>query len=62
MGGAVAVIALTGESGTAIPDVDGVILTEPAVWGRPTMGLLPTLALWVCCRLMPGPTLSGRGL
>ena len=62
MGGAVAVIAMTGESGTPLPDVDGVILTAPAVWGRPTMGLLPTLALWAGVRLMPGLTLSGRGL
>jgi acylglycerol lipase len=62
MGGAVAVIALTGESGTPVPDVDGVILTAPAVWGRPTMDLLPRLALWVGVRLMPGLTLTGRGL
>ena len=34
MGGAVAVVAMTGESGTPVPDVDGVILTAPAVWGR----------------------------
>jgi len=46
MGGAVAVVALTGGSGTQIPDVNGVILTAPAVWGRPTMDLLPRLALW----------------
>jgi acylglycerol lipase len=45
-----------------VPDVDGVILTAPAVWGRPTMGLLPRLALWAGARLMPGLTLSGRGL
>ena len=62
MGGAVAVIALTGESGTPVPDVDGVILTAPAVWGRPTMGLLPRLTLWAGVRLMPGLALSGRGL
>jgi alpha-beta hydrolase superfamily lysophospholipase len=62
MGGAVAVIALTGESGTPVPEVDGVILTAPAVWGRATMGLLPNLALWASVRLMPGVTLSGRGL
>jgi acylglycerol lipase len=62
MGGAVAVIAMTGESGTPVPDVDGVVLTAPAVWGRPTMGLLPTFALWAGVRLMPGLTLSGRGL
>jgi acylglycerol lipase len=62
MGGAVAVVAMTEESGTPVPDVDGVILTAPAVWGRPTMGLLPRLALWACVRLMPRLTLSGRGL
>jgi acylglycerol lipase len=62
MGGAVAVVAMTGESGTPMPDVDGVILTAPAVWGRSTMGLLPRVALWAGVRLMPGLTLTGRGL
>jgi alpha-beta hydrolase superfamily lysophospholipase len=62
MGGAVAVVAMTGESGTPVPDVDGVILTAPAVWGRATMGVLPRLALWAGVRLMPGLTLTGPGL
>ena len=62
MGGAVAVVALTGESGTPAPDVDGVVLTAPAVWGRSTMALLPRLALWAGVRLMPQLTLTGRGL
>jgi acylglycerol lipase len=62
MGGAVAIVAMTGESGTAIPDVDGVILAAPAVWGRSTMDLLPRVALWAGVRLMPGLTLTGRGL
>jgi alpha-beta hydrolase superfamily lysophospholipase len=62
MGGAVAVVAMTGEGGTPAPDVDGVILTAPAVWGRATMGLLPRLALWAGVRLLPGLTLTGRGL
>ena len=62
MGGAVAVVAMTGESGTPVPDVDGVILTAPAVWGRATMDLLPRLALWGGVRLMPGLTVTGRGL
>jgi len=62
MGGAVVVIAMTGESGTPVPDVDGIILTAPAVWGRATMGLLPRLALWAGVRLTPGLTLSGRGI
>jgi acylglycerol lipase len=62
MGGAVAAVAITGESGTPVPDVDGVILTAPAVWGRAEMDLLPRLALWAGVRLMPDLTLSGRGL
>ncbi len=62
MGGAVAVVAMTGASGTPIPDVDGVILSAPAVWGRPTMGLIPRLALAVAVRLAPGLTLTGQGL
>ena len=62
MGGAVAVVAMTGESGIPIPDVDGVILVAPAVWGRSTMDLLPRVALWAGVRLMPGLTLTGRGL
>src|SRR5205823_9587104 len=62
MGGAVAVVAMTRESGTSVPDVDGVILTAPEVWGRATMDLLPRLALWAGVRLMPGITVTGRGL
>ena len=62
MGGAVAIVAMTGESGTPIPDVDGVILAAPAVWGRPTMEFLPRVALWVGVRVAPGLTLTGRGL
>jgi alpha-beta hydrolase superfamily lysophospholipase len=62
MGGAVAVVAMTGESGAPVPDVDGAILTAPAVWGRSTMDLVPRVALWVGVRLVPGSTLTGRGL
>jgi acylglycerol lipase len=62
MGAAVAIVAMTGESGTPIPDVDGVILVAPAVWDRSTMDLLPRAALWLGVRLMPGLTLTGRGL
>lgn len=62
MGGAVAVVVMTGESGTPIPDIDGLILAAPAVWGRSTMDLLPRVALWAGVRLMPGLTLTGRGL
>jgi acylglycerol lipase len=62
MGGAVAVVAMTGEAGTAVPDVDGVIMTAPAVWGRATMGLLPRVALWVAVRVAPSLKLTGQSL
>jgi alpha-beta hydrolase superfamily lysophospholipase len=62
MGGSVAVVAMTGESGTPIPDVDGVILPAPAVWGRSTMDLVPRMALFIAVRLAPGLTLTGQSL
>ncbi len=62
MGGAVAIVAITGAEATPIPDVDGVILAAPAVWGRATMDFLPRAALWVAVRLAPGLELTGRGL
>jgi acylglycerol lipase len=62
MGGAVAIDAATGAEGLPPADVDGVILSAPAVWGRETMDLLPRLALWTGVRLFPETTLSGRGL
>jgi alpha-beta hydrolase superfamily lysophospholipase len=62
MGAAVAIVAETGESGTPAPDVDGVILSAPAVWGRQTMDLLPRLALWAGVRLFPSMRLTGEQL
>ncbi len=62
MGGAVAVLAMTGAGGLPIPAVNGVILVAPAVWGRATMGLAPRLALAIAVRLVPSLTLTGRGL
>jgi acylglycerol lipase len=57
MGSAVAVLAATGGVGP-----DGVILSAPAVWGRPTMDLLPRLALFAGVRLFPDMVLTGRDL
>jgi alpha-beta hydrolase superfamily lysophospholipase len=62
MGAAVAIVAETGESGTPVPDVDGVILSAPAVWGRQTMDLVPRLALWAGVRLFPDMRLTGSQL
>ena len=62
MGGAIAIVAMTSESRTSVPDVDGVVLTAPAVWGRATMEMLPRIALWFGVRLAPALTVTGRGL
>jgi acylglycerol lipase len=62
MGGAVAIVAMTGAAGLPVPDVDGVILVAPAVWARTTMGVLPRLALWIAVRVAPGLELTGRRL
>ncbi len=62
MGAAVAIVAETGESGTPKPDVDGVILGAPAVWGRETMNLPERVGLWAMVRLFPGVTFSGSQL
>jgi acylglycerol lipase len=59
MGGAVATVTLTGRNA---PDVDGVILSAPAVWGRSTMPWYQTAALWLTAHTVPGMTLTGQGL
>jgi alpha-beta hydrolase superfamily lysophospholipase len=62
MGGAVAITAVTGIAGAPRPDVDGIILAAPAVWGRETMNPFERAALWTAYEVMPGMTLTGRGL
>jgi alpha-beta hydrolase superfamily lysophospholipase len=62
MGGAVAVVAVTGAAGAPKPDIDGIILSAPAVWGRETMTVVERVALWTGYQLFPGMTLTGRGL
>jgi len=62
MGAAVAIVAMTGETATPRPDADGLILVAPAVWGRQTMNAFERGALAVGMRLMPGVTVSGRGI
>jgi len=59
MGGAVAMLAMTGER---TPPADGVILAAPAVWGRLTMPWYQRLALWIGAHTVPAMTVTGRGL
>ncbi|AGA33037.1 Lysophospholipase [Thioalkalivibrio nitratireducens DSM 14787] len=56
MGGAVTLRALANDP---VPDVDGVILLAPAVWGEQTMPWYQRLGLAVMLRIAPGATFSG---
>ena len=62
MGGALIIADVAGTAGAPPPDYDGIILSAPAVWGRPDMNIFERVALWTAYQLMPGMTLSGRGL
>jgi acylglycerol lipase len=67
MGSAVAVLAVTGPASAgpaaiSAANVNGVILSAPAVWGRATMDLVPRVALFAAVRLFPDMFLTGRGL
>jgi alpha-beta hydrolase superfamily lysophospholipase len=58
MGGAVAILAAADPP----PEVKGLILSAPAVWGRSQMGSLQRLALWLATNTVPGWQLTGSGL
>lgn len=60
MGGAVVIEALT--MAPPPPAIAGAILSAPAVWGRDAMGPVQRFALWLTNALVPGLTLTGRGL
>lgn len=62
MGGAVVITAATGWAGAERPDVDGIILVAPAVWGEQTMNVFYRAALWVTDHIAPRWQLSGSGL
>ena len=59
MGGAVVMAAMAGPEA---PAVRGVVLAAPAVWGRPTMGVMKRVALWLAAHTVPWLEVSGRGL
>jgi alpha-beta hydrolase superfamily lysophospholipase len=59
MGGAVTIVALTGNHP---PDVDGVILVAPAVWARDTMPWYQRWLLAVTAHTVPWMELTGKGL
>ena len=59
MGGAVAIVAMTGNNP---PDADGVILVAPAVWGRETMPWYQRWLLALTSHTVPWLRLTGKGL
>ena len=60
MGGAVVMVAIATDRASL--NVNGVILSAPAVWGRATMPWYQTTALWISAHTVPGITLTGQGL
>lgn len=59
MGGAVTIAAVTAEPA---PDIAGIILVAPAVWGRTAMNPLQVMALWFSAHAMPWMHLSAKSL
>ena len=59
MGGAVTIVAM---AGSRPPDVDGVILVAPAVWGRTTMPWYQRWLLAITAHTIPWMELTGKGI
>jgi alpha-beta hydrolase superfamily lysophospholipase len=59
MGGAVVMTTLAGPDP---PEIDGAILSAPAVWARFTMPWYQRAVLWVGAHSLPWLTVTGRGL
>lgn len=59
MGGAIAMVAF---GNGAVPEVDGLILSAPAVWARKTMPWYQRAALFIGSRTIPKASFTGKGL
>lgn len=59
MGGAVIMTAMTQ---TTMPNVNGIILSAPALWARTTMPWYQTSLLWTVAHSLPWLTLTGEGV
>ncbi|MGB0684001.1 MAG: lysophospholipase [Magnetovibrionaceae bacterium] len=57
-----AAVTLTADAHGKLAGVDGLILLAPAVWGRQTWPFYQRWLLGLTSRLVPGMTLTGRGL
>ena len=59
MGGAVVMTAMGAKDA---PQVDGIVLAAPAVWGWQTLNPFYKAVLWIGAHVAPGAKVSGRGL
>jgi alpha-beta hydrolase superfamily lysophospholipase len=59
MGGAVVIVAM---NSIRTPDVDGLILSAPAVWGREAMPWYQRALLWITAHTLPWMTLTGESM
>lgn len=59
MGGAVAISAMARNK---VEEIDGAILSAPAVWGSHTMNVFYRMTLWMIAHTMPEQKLTGKGL
>jgi alpha-beta hydrolase superfamily lysophospholipase len=59
MGGAVALVALAERK---LPEIDGAVLSAPAVWGRAFMSAPSRGVLWLLAHTIPWYPLNGQGL
>jgi alpha-beta hydrolase superfamily lysophospholipase len=62
MGGAVVITAEAGVAGAERPQVDGIILVAPAVWGRQTLNMFVRAVLWTMDHVAPGMSFTGESL
>ena len=59
MGGAV--VALT-STHAELPEIEGIILNAPAVWGNQTFNIFQRMALWLLAHTTPWMEVTGKGL
>lgn len=59
MGGAIVITAMSGKE---MPEVDGIILSAPALWARSTMPWYQTSLLWTLAHSVPWMSLTGKSV
>lgn len=57
-----AAVALTTLARDGAPEVDGLVIVAPAVWGWSNLNPFYRLSLWITSHIIPGGTFTGNGL